>query len=91
MVMEFAEPRGRLFGPLFRWYFTKLLPRIGGLISGNRKAYEYLPCSVDRFYTPEQMTQLLQGAGFTIVEIKRLSFGVVMVYLGEKDYGSEES
>jgi len=41
VVMEFAEPRGRLFGPLFRWYFTKLLPRIGGLISGNRKAYEY--------------------------------------------------
>lgn len=82
MILEFAEPRGRIFGPLFRWYFTHMLPRLGGLISGNRAAYDYLPRSVGEFFTPEAMIDLIRKAGFNILGHRKLNFGAVRAYLG---------
>ncbi len=87
MILEFATPPGKVFGPLFRWYFTKVLPRIGGLLSGSRAAYEYLPRSVGEFFRPEELEQLMQRAGFSILGIKRYSLGVVIAYFGIKDDG----
>lgn len=84
LVLEFAEPRGRVFGPLFRWYFTRILPLIGGIISGSRSAYEYLPRSVGEFFKPEELKRLMEDAGFSILRVRRFSFGVVLAYLGEK-------
>ncbi len=83
LILEFAVPKGRIFGPVFRWYFTRVLPGIGGLISGSRAAYEYLPRSVGEFFTPEEMEKLMREAGFNIIATKRYSFGVVMAYYGE--------
>ncbi len=51
-ILEFAEPRSAVFGSMFRFYFHRILPRIGGLISGNAQAYGYLPNSVARFPRP---------------------------------------
>ena len=82
MILEFAEPKGRIFGPLFRWYFSRVLPRLGGLVSGNRAAYDYLPRSVGEFYTPEAMTDLIRAAGFNILGHRKLNFGAVRAYLG---------
>ncbi|HUX08906.1 MAG TPA: ubiquinone/menaquinone biosynthesis methyltransferase [Acidobacteriota bacterium] len=84
LILEFAVPRGRLFGPVFRWYFMRVLPWIGGLVSGSRAAYEYLPRSVDEFFKPEEMVGLMRGAGFNTIVTKRYNFGVVVTYNGEK-------
>jgi demethylmenaquinone methyltransferase / 2-methoxy-6-polyprenyl-1,4-benzoquinol methylase len=84
MILEFATPEGRFFGPLFRWYFHHVLPRVGGLVSGRRSAYTYLPKSVGKFHTVEELKQLLRDAGFVSVEATRYTFGVTVAYLGVK-------
>ena len=62
-ILEFAEPRGKLFGSLFRFYFRRVLPRLGGLISGNGSAYTYLPNSVSKFPSPEAFNPCLSERG----------------------------
>jgi demethylmenaquinone methyltransferase/2-methoxy-6-polyprenyl-1,4-benzoquinol methylase len=57
------------------------------MVSGSREAYEYLPGSVGRFYTPDEMMELMRAAGFTILDAQRFSFGVVVAYIGEKANG----
>jgi demethylmenaquinone methyltransferase/2-methoxy-6-polyprenyl-1,4-benzoquinol methylase len=84
LILEFATPEGRLFGPLFRWYFTRVMPRLGGIVSGSRAAYEYLPQSVGEFHSPTEMGALLEQAGFINIRTRDFSFGVVVAYFGEK-------
>ncbi len=83
VVLEFALPRGVL-GALYRFYFRSLLPRLGGLISGDRGAYAYLPASVERFATPEELAGLMQRAGFTDVQSRRLTGGIAWLHRGRK-------
>src|SRR5882672_8036359 len=54
-ILEFTEPKPGWFGDLYRWYFRTVLPRLGGLISGDQAAYRYLPKSVSRFFQPEEL------------------------------------
>ena len=84
VILEFAPPRGRVFGPLFHWYFKKILPWIGGIISGKKSAYEYLPRSVGEFYTIERLINLMKNAGFEISKVDKYTFGVTVAYLGVK-------
>jgi demethylmenaquinone methyltransferase/2-methoxy-6-polyprenyl-1,4-benzoquinol methylase len=82
-VLEFGVPRG-LLAPLYRFYFGRLLPLIGGLISGERAAYAYLPASVARFPDPPAFAELMERAGFREVRWQRLSAGIAYLHLGEK-------
>jgi demethylmenaquinone methyltransferase/2-methoxy-6-polyprenyl-1,4-benzoquinol methylase len=82
-VLEFGLPSGVL-GPLYRFYFARLLPLIGGLISGDREAYAYLPASVSRFPDPPAFAELVERAGFREVRWQRLSAGIAYLHLGEK-------
>ncbi len=84
LILEFANPKGKLFGPVFRWYFKRVMPVLGGLISGSRAAYEYLPRSVDEFFEPEKLRGLMSDAGFYIRSVRRYCFGIVNAYTGEK-------
>src|SRR5215470_14736618 len=63
-ILEFAEPPEGFLGDLYRWYFTKVLPRIGWLISGHQSAYTYLPKSVARFFRPPELATLLGSVGY---------------------------
>jgi demethylmenaquinone methyltransferase/2-methoxy-6-polyprenyl-1,4-benzoquinol methylase len=63
-ILEFSEPPPGLAGDLYRWYCRKLLPKIGGWLSGNPSAYKYLPASVARFFRPEELAALMTNAGF---------------------------
>ena len=83
VVLEFAMPEG-LLGRLYRAYFTALLPRIGGLVSGDRSAYAYLPASVARFPKPRAFAALMQQAGFAAVRFEPLTFGIACLHRGEK-------
>jgi demethylmenaquinone methyltransferase/2-methoxy-6-polyprenyl-1,4-benzoquinol methylase len=83
VVLEFSRPEGSLFGALYRFYFTKVLPRIGGLFS-KRSAYTYLPDSVQSFPSPAEFAEMMRKAGCSKVGRRPLSFGIVTLYVGEK-------
>jgi demethylmenaquinone methyltransferase/2-methoxy-6-polyprenyl-1,4-benzoquinol methylase len=83
-VLEFSMPSG-LLGRVYRLYFTRVLPRIGGWISGDGRAYAYLPASVASFPPPVEMAALLGKAGFARVSSRSLTGGIAHLYAGEKD------
>ena len=85
VVLELSRPRNRVFRWIFESYFHKLLPRIGGLISRERKAYEYLPASVKAFPAPEKFLDQMRQAGFSDCRSKSQSFGIAQIYIGEKE------
>src|SRR6266446_949614 len=83
-ILEFAEPRGILFGPMFRFYFRRILPRLGGAISGDGSAYAYLPNSVARFPSPEELAELMRRVGFRDVTFERWTGGAVSLHRGQR-------
>ncbi|MGA9117301.1 MAG: class I SAM-dependent methyltransferase, partial [Bacteroidota bacterium] len=85
LVLEFSRPRGPLFGPLYRFYFRRVLPLLGGRIAGNRGAYRYLPETAMGFPEGEDFLRLLGEAGFRRTSQERLSRGIATIYLGWKD------
>jgi len=83
-VLEFGTPQWPGLKQLYQWYFRAVLPKIGGLISGHSDAYAYLPASVGEFPAPEAFAEALRRAGFSHVEWKSLTFGVVYLYVATK-------
>ncbi len=83
-VLEFSQPTNRLWGPLFELYFRRVLPKIGNAVSGADGAYSYLQHSVERFLTPEQLTELMLASGFRRVERQLLSGGISALHLAYK-------
>jgi demethylmenaquinone methyltransferase/2-methoxy-6-polyprenyl-1,4-benzoquinol methylase len=84
VILEFAEPRGVLFGSLYRFYFRRVLPRLGAVISGNGSAYTYLPKSVSKFPTPEALQSLFHRVGFEDARFSRWTGGIVTIHTGRK-------
>lgn len=82
VVLEFSNPEGVL-GALYRLYFRGVLPRVGGLISGDAAAYAYLPDSVERFPAPAEFAALLERAGFRDVRRRPLSLGIAHLHRGD--------
>lgn len=84
VVLEFGQPRG-VFGALFRLYSRKVMPLVGGLLTGNRAAYEYLPRTAARFAAGEKFVSLMREANcFTSCAAHPLTFGTAFVYVGVK-------
>jgi demethylmenaquinone methyltransferase/2-methoxy-6-polyprenyl-1,4-benzoquinol methylase len=84
LVLEFGEPTVPLFAPLYRFYFHRMLPWIGRMVSRDGGAYGYLPRSVDRFPPPPEFAAMLRRAGFKSVNIRPLTGGVAYIYEAEK-------
>src|SRR5271165_167671 len=82
-ILDFGEPKG-LLGKLYRVYFRRVLPAIGTLISGVRGPYSYLPASVLRFPSPEEMLERMRAAGFRDVSWTPYTFGIAGLYRGNK-------
>jgi demethylmenaquinone methyltransferase / 2-methoxy-6-polyprenyl-1,4-benzoquinol methylase len=83
-ILEFSEPRGRLFGALYRFYFRHILPTLGGAISGNSAAYSYLPRSVGRFPSPEELAAQMERASFGDVRFVRWTGGIVTLHTARR-------
>jgi len=84
IVLEFGQPRGA-FGALFRAYSRGVMPLVGGLLTGNRAAYEYLPRTAAAFPAGERFLALMRESGaFSRVEAHPLTFGTAYVYRGVK-------
>lgn len=82
-ILDFSEPTG-LLGPLYRIYFKHVLPKIGTMISGVRGPYAYLPASVERFPSPEEMIRRMRSAGFSEASWTPYTFGIAGLYRGRK-------
>jgi demethylmenaquinone methyltransferase/2-methoxy-6-polyprenyl-1,4-benzoquinol methylase len=82
-ILECNQPEG-LFGAIYDLYFKKILPKVGGLISGNIRAYSYLPASVERFPRPPRMLQLIRNAGFTNASWTSYALGTAGLYRATK-------
>jgi demethylmenaquinone methyltransferase/2-methoxy-6-polyprenyl-1,4-benzoquinol methylase len=81
-ILEFSQPPNPLFGALYNMYSRRILPWIGGLISGSRDAYTYLPESVRKFPAAPDLAAMMRRAGFAEVSFEYLTGGIVALHIG---------
>jgi demethylmenaquinone methyltransferase/2-methoxy-6-polyprenyl-1,4-benzoquinol methylase len=82
-ILDFGEPKG-IIGAIYQVYFRHVLPAIGTVISGVQGPYKYLPRSVQRFPSPEEMLERMRAAGFVEVSWTPYTFGIAGLYRGKK-------
>ncbi|HET9026332.1 MAG TPA: bifunctional demethylmenaquinone methyltransferase/2-methoxy-6-polyprenyl-1,4-benzoquinol methylase UbiE [Trueperaceae bacterium] len=91
VILEFPPPPVGFFGAIFRFYFTRVLPRLGGIVSGAPGAYAYLPESVLAFFTPAALEVRLRAAGFAAVEYRLQTFGISALHVADASSSRSES
>lgn len=84
VILEFSSPRVPGLRQLFNFYFRTILPRIGGVVSGSRGAYEYLPDSVSRFPDQTGLAELMSSVGLSDVSYENLTGGIAAIHIGTK-------
>jgi len=84
VIVETSQPKSKLIRKLFHLYLRWFVSRLGYLLSGNRGAYHYLAESAARFYTSEELKELLVTTGFSQVSFRPLFFGVAAIYVAVK-------
>jgi demethylmenaquinone methyltransferase/2-methoxy-6-polyprenyl-1,4-benzoquinol methylase len=82
-ILEFSQPPNPAFAALYRLYSQHVLPRIGRVISGSKDAYKYLPESVRKFPDADKLAERMRAAGFKEVRFERMTFGIVVLHLGQ--------
>ncbi|MGB7847848.1 MAG: bifunctional demethylmenaquinone methyltransferase/2-methoxy-6-polyprenyl-1,4-benzoquinol methylase UbiE [Candidatus Acidiferrum sp.] len=80
-ILEFTEPAPGILSDAYRFYIRKMLPKIGGWISGDAAAYAYLPKSVARFFRPEEFASVLKNTGYDRVRYRLMTLGSVALHL----------
>lgn len=83
VILDFSLPEGIMRAP-YRWYLHHILPRMAGLLTGQKDAYEYLGGSIEQFPSGSKMTNLLENCGFSQTEATPITFGVVTIYQGTR-------
>ncbi len=86
VILEFTLPSNGLMKKIYPIYFKMILPFIGGLISGDRGAYSYLPQSVIQFQNAEDYGRIMERHGLEILNIKKLTSGIASIIVGIKKY-----
>ena len=82
--VETSQPKNRLVRTFFRFYCLRIVPLVGGWVSGQKPAYKYLGKSAANFPVPKDILAMLKSAGFTSTDFKPLSFGIVGLYMATK-------
>ena len=83
-ILEFSQPTNRAFAEVYNFFSGRVLPWVGGMISGSREAYSYLPESIRKFPAAEDLSNAMRRSGFTRVEFERMTGGAVALHLGWK-------
>jgi demethylmenaquinone methyltransferase/2-methoxy-6-polyprenyl-1,4-benzoquinol methylase len=81
-ILEFSQPRNALFAPVYHFYSRRVLPWIGGMLTGSRDAYQYLPESIRKFPDAPQLANEMRRAGFGEVRYEYLTGGAVALHVG---------
>lgn len=84
LILDVPRPADTLFGRLFRFYFHQIVPRLGGLISGQGDAYQYLPRSAEAFLRPDELKAEMEAVGLDDVYYRLLMLGTVALHVGRK-------
>ena len=84
VILEFSTPRNPIVRWAYRWYSNHVMKPVGGLISHDRKAYDYLPDSIEEFPEPEKFMELMSRVGFEKCTRRSQSFGIAQIYIGQK-------
>ncbi len=84
LILEFSKMNRPVLGPAFRFYFHRVIPLLGGIISGNPRAYRYLPESVDSFADPAQVDRELAESGLVNIIHRPLACGIAYLHFGDK-------
>ena len=85
VILEFSRPANPVVKPVYNFYLNTVLPAVAGRISGDRDAYRYLAASIAAFHEPETLMAMMRQAGFAGVRRVPLTFGIVSLYIGEKE------
>ena len=85
MIFEFSVPRSRLIKRLYESYSFRVMPLVGRLVTGTAEPFKYLAESIRAFPAPEAVKATMESLGFTRVTFQRLTDGIAVVYLGEKE------
>lgn len=85
VILEFSMPERFPVKQLYRFYFKRLLPFIGKIVSKDKGAYTYLPNSVEKFPKPEDFSASLASFGLGKCQIERLTMGIATLYIAEKE------
>jgi demethylmenaquinone methyltransferase/2-methoxy-6-polyprenyl-1,4-benzoquinol methylase len=83
-ILEFSQPPNPLFAALYNFYSRRILPAIGGALSGSRDAYTYLPESVRNFPAAHELAAEMRETGFRDVTFERMTGGIVCLHLGRR-------
>ena len=84
LILEFSKPENFIIRLFYNIYSKFFIPVAGKIISGNSKAYKYLPESIKKFPSGIEFLRILENCGFTSVRMKKLTFGISTLYIGEK-------
>jgi demethylmenaquinone methyltransferase/2-methoxy-6-polyprenyl-1,4-benzoquinol methylase len=84
VILEFRTPDWQPFRALYLWYFRRILPRVGRMISRHESAYSYLPASVLAFPEPPELAQRVTVAGFADVRWESMTGGIVAIHAGQR-------
>ncbi len=84
IILEFSIPKNRLFRIFYLFYLRNILPVIGSLISGNKKAYTYLNKTIETFPCGNEFCDIMKKSGFTNISAKPLTFGIATLYRAGK-------
>jgi demethylmenaquinone methyltransferase / 2-methoxy-6-polyprenyl-1,4-benzoquinol methylase len=83
-ILEFSQPTNPAFAALYGFFSARVLPWVGGIVSGSREAYSYLPESIRKFPGAEDLAVQIGSAGFAPVEFERMTFGAVALHVARK-------
>lgn len=83
-ILEFSQPTNRAFAEVYGFFSARVLPWVGGMVSGSRDAYSYLPESIRKFPGAEDLASAMRRSGFVRVEFERMTGGAVALHLGWK-------
>jgi demethylmenaquinone methyltransferase / 2-methoxy-6-polyprenyl-1,4-benzoquinol methylase len=84
VILEFSTPQNPVFARLYHFYSYTLMPALGAMIAGSKRAYTYLPSSIEKFYSREALKSLMEEAGLESITIQNLLFGAVVIHTGVK-------
>jgi len=90
VVLEFSKPTNAIFDKIFQFYFFRILPQVGNVLSKHDHAYSYLPRSVSQFPDQKELTMIMSCCGFEKVSYINLSGGIAAIHCGEKRQAEQD-
>ena len=84
LILEFGRPTQPVFKDLYRWYLSRFVPWLGGIISHQKEIYRYLDHSIMTFCEREELASMMKQAGFSDIRSRKLTWGIADLYIAEK-------